>query len=625
MAGVAELIWNSLDAEAKEVKVEIGLSELGAVEVVTVFDDGHGMSHAEATDGFSELGGSWKKKRERTKNDLRALHGKEGVGRFRAFAIGGSVEWVSIARLENGSLERTLISGSLEDSEFAVDEPEAPDSGDPGTAVTIERPRQYVSKLLGEEALPWLVSQFAVYLLNCPDVRVIYQGSLLDPTSIIENEDEFELNLGQAFAPAPILKIIEWSPVAKSIKPSLVLCGSDWTVIEELTSGIEAPPDFRYTAYVSWPRFADHAGELLVGDMAPAPAAAVMEAARERIRSYLEERLTARRAEVIGRWKAEQVYPYEDEAATPVEAQERKVFDAIASAAAPAVSTETKAARLSLRLIKEALSQPPGALHRVLSEVLELSQEQLEDFDRLLDRTSLAAIIHTSKVVTDRFDFLQDLEAMLFDAGKRERLLERTQLHRVLANRGTWLFGERYRLTVDDKGLTKLLEEHLKLLGENHDPGGPVTDLDGHTRIIDLMFWKATHEADRRHHLVVELKRPSLRLGQTELNQITKYAVTVSRDQRFRTPDVTWDFWLLGDDMDEILEDLANKKDSPPGLYTEAGNYRIWVRRWAEVLEENRQRLHFFREHLECVEPDDEAELDAVVGKYLSEPTVAPT
>lgn len=621
VAGIAELIWNALDAEAEEVKVELGLTELSAIESVTVIDDGHGMSHAEATDGFSELGGSWKKKRERTRNDLRALHGKEGVGRFRAFAIGGNVEWVSLTRLDDESLERTLISGSLDNSEFSVDDAEVLDSGKPGTVVTIQRPRQHVSKLLSEDAVPWLVSQFAVYLLNFPAVRISYEGKSLDPKTIIQDEAEFELDLEQDLSVAPILKIIEWSAVAKSIKPSLVLCGSDWIALEELADGIETPPDFRYTAYVSWPGFSDHASELLVGDMAPAPAAAVIEAARNQIASYLDERLTTRRAEVIDRWKAEHVYPYEDEVATPAEAQERKVFDAIASVAAPAVSSDTKAARLSLRLIKEALAQPPGALHRVLSEVLELSPEQLEDFDRLLDRTSLAAIIHTSKVVTDRFDFLHDLEGMLFDREKQERLLERSQLHRVLANRGTWLFGERYRLGIDDKGLTKLLEEHWSLLGDERTVSEPVTDVDGHTRIIDLMFWKATHEADRRHHLVVELKRPSLKLSQTELTQIANYAVTINRDKRFRTPDVTWDFWLLGDDMDEVVEDLVNQKDSPSGLYVEGSNYRIWVRRWAEILEENRQRLHFFREHLKYVEPTDEAELDAVVDKYLSQPT----
>jgi len=288
------------------------------------------------------------------------------------------------------------------------------------------------------------------------------------------------------------------------------------------------------------------------------------------------------------------------------------------------VAKEPKAARLSLRLIKEALGQPPGALHRVLKEVLELTPEQLADFDKLLDRTSLAAMIYMSKMVTDRLDFLYDLEAMLFDHGKKERLLERKELHRVLANGRTCVFGEQYTLAVDDKGLTKVLEAHRHLLGEATPVSTPVTDAEGHTRIVDLMLSKATHFADRRQHLVVELKRPSLKLTQTELGQITNYAVAVRKDDRFKTPDVSWEFWLLGDDMDEAVQELVNRKNSPPGLYTEGERYRIWVRRWAEVLQENRQRLHFYREHLKY-EPEEEAELQDILGKYLpaAEPSAA--
>lgn len=50
--------------------------------------------------------------------------------------------------------------------------------------------------------------------------------------------------------------------------------------------------------------------------------------------------------------------------------------------------------------------------------------------------------------------------------------------------------------------------------------------------------------------------------------------------------------------MDEAVAELVNKKDQPHGLYTEGVNYRIGVRRWAEILEENRRRLHSYRDNL---------------------------
>jgi len=270
-------------------------------------------------------------------------------------------------------------------------------------------------------------------------------------------------------------------------------------------------------------------------------------------------------------------------------------------------------------LIKEALENSPGGLQRVIREVIELTPEQLADFNRLLDRTNLAAIIRVTRTVTDRLDFLADLESLLFDTGKRERLLERSQLHKILENDRTWVFGEEYALAVSDKGLTKVLEAHRKLLGLGDSLDvGPVLGADGKPLIIDLLLSKAASSPNSRKHLVVELKRPSVKLGQRELGQITDYAIAVSKDPRFKNADVEWDYWLVGDEVDDAVHALTHQQGKPSGLYADGDNYRIWVRTWSQILEENRRRLHFYREHLDYEPPDDQG-LDETLNKYLGE------
>jgi hypothetical protein len=617
LAGIAELVWNALDAEAETITISIGRTDLDGVETVLVTDNGHGMTHDGAARDFSKLGGSWKKKRPSSKNGKRPLHGKEGAGRFRAFAIGSTVEWSSVAEGFGGGLERTIVTGTLDSSEFTVSDPETIASGTAGTVVRIDRPREHAHRLLADAAQQWLVTRFAVYLIKFPSVTVTFDGTPLDPMTILEAQREIPLDealggdLGQ-----PVMRFMQWKPEAKTIEPSLVLCDVDGVALHEITDRIESAPGVRFTAYLVWPGFTQHADELLLGDLGHPVLSPVIEAARESIRGVLDELVSQRRREQIERWKKQNVYPYSGQATTTAEVHERHVFDVVASTAAPAVAKDPKAAKLSLRLIKEALGQPPGALHRVLKEVLDLTPQQLEDFDRLLERTTLASIIYLSKTVTDRLQFMHDLENILFDADKKKRLLERKELHRILANGQTWVFGETYTLAVDDQGLTKALEAHYALLDTDETVDEPVTDTEGHARIVDLMLSKAAFFADRREHLVVELKRPSVRLSQKELGQITNYAVAVSRDERFRTVKVRWEFWLLGDDMDEIVEELSNKPGQPPGLYTEGANYKVWVRRWAEVLEENRQRLHFYRDHLDY-EPEEVTELTDVLGRYL--------
>lgn len=621
LGGITELLWNALDAEAKTVTVRIVRNELEGVEAVEVEDNGHGMTHDEALRDFRRLGGSWKKlsTNRLSKNGVRTLHGKEGAGRFRAFAIGASVEWDSIASDSDGKLYRTVITGSLESSEFTVSEPNEVDTDEPKTIVRILGPREFVNRLVAEDAVTHLVIPKAVYLIKYPHIEITYDGNALDPATILQNETTIELD--QALGGdrgVPTLRIMEWKEQAKSIKPTIIMC-DDGITLGEITEGVDNRSGIPYTAYLTWGGFSDFANDILLADLGHETLQPIIDEARLAIRQHIDVRITERRAEQLDRWKKARVYPYEEEPKSPAEAQERMIFDVVATAAAPAVAKEPKAARLSLRLIRGALAQPPGALHRVLKEVLDLTPEQLADFDRLLERTSLAAVLYTSKLVTDRLDFIADLDRMLFDREKKERLLERTQLHRILANGRAWVFGEEYGLAVDDQGLTRVLEAHRALIGDATPVTQPVTDIEGHTRIVDLMLSKASFNADSRKHLVVELKRPSLKLSLTELNQITNYAMAVSKDERFKSADVAWDFWLLGDDMDGAVEELANQRNQPSGLYAARGNYQIWVRRWAEILEENRQRLHFFRDHLGYL-PGEQEELEGMLGKYLPQP-----
>ena len=89
----AELIWNAVDADANRVDVILHDDALGGLSSIEVADNGHGIPYAEAEDLFSRFGGSWKQGGHRSHEQRRILHGKEGRGRFRAFALGRVVDW----------------------------------------------------------------------------------------------------------------------------------------------------------------------------------------------------------------------------------------------------------------------------------------------------------------------------------------------------------------------------------------------------------------------------------------------------------------------------------------------------------------------------------------------------
>jgi hypothetical protein len=65
-----------------------------------ISDNGSGIPFAQAGHEFSYLGNSWKLRTGKTRERNRALHGKNGQGRFRAFGLGRKVVWETTTQID---------------------------------------------------------------------------------------------------------------------------------------------------------------------------------------------------------------------------------------------------------------------------------------------------------------------------------------------------------------------------------------------------------------------------------------------------------------------------------------------------------------------------------------------
>lgn len=623
VAGVVELIWNSLDSEADQIHVSLATSHLGAVDELEVEDNGHGMTYEEAVAGFSSLGGSWKLGTRHSKNRKRLLHGRHGKGRWRAFAIGDEVTWDSVAKGGDGSRLRVILRGSSKSlNAFEISEPES--TSDPtGTKVRVTAGTKQPTRLLGETVSTNISAKLALYLEQYPAVEITYQGARVDPKTVQAHREEYTLEVPNEHGEVTLV-VIEWSiPVDRA----LYLCDGNGMALEEIDARIQAP-GFEFTAYIRWEGFRAYENELLLADLGNPSLLPVLDAARDKLRQHFRERQSEQSRAVVDAWKSENVYPYQGEPADDVEKVERDLFEVVAITAAEAVNSATEPAgrRLSLRLIREALEQDPGSLRRILTEVLELPQDKLDELSDLLDKTTLTAIIAAAKLITGRIDFLAGLEILLFDPVSKKQLLERSQLHRILANE-TWVFGEEFALTADDESLTTVLKKHIGLLGRDKlAEERPVTDEKGKVVIVDLMLARSIEQArNRREHLVMELKRPTVKIGSDEVTQIKNYAYTVASDERFSKTDVSWDFVLVSNELTTFAEMEASQRDRQPGLLSESEGIRVWVRTWAQMLEACRHRLKFVQDSLKYRPSDEEAlrNLREVHAKYLPKSLLA--
>jgi len=636
---LAEFIWNSLDADASAIDVNIEQNELGAMSKIIVRDNGTGMEYEKAPELFKSLGGSWKRSGATTKKEGRYLHGQDGRGRFKAFALGRVAEWDVTYRKGKAvsTFTVTMTAGNMKEVVIS-DEEEAAAGKRPGVTLTISEMHKDYRSLTSDAGLQELTEIFALYLADYKNALINVDGTRIDPSAVIASQGSVNLSdvVDEGKAYAVRLDIIEWRSATNR---ALYLCNDKGFPLTQVERRFHVGA-FQFSAYVKSEYIANlqKEGTLELAEMNP-PMVVVADEAQEAIKEYFRNRAAQEARTVVEEWKESQVYPYEGEATTRIEQAERQVFDIVAVTASQYLTdfstAPSKNKAFHLRLLRQAIEKSPEELQLILGEVLKLPKRKQEELAELLRDVSLSAIISAAKIVADRLRFLTGLEAILFDADSKKRLKERSQLHQIIAQ-NCWLFGEEYNLSVDDKSLTEVLRKHRKLLGDEAVIDEPVKHVSQERGIVDLMFSRAIrrHKADELTHLVVELKAPKVKIDEKEITQTEKYAISVMKDERFKSVNTTWVFWAISDDYGEYAGYRMNKNTGSTmntGKIHEADNVSIWVKTWAQVLEENRTRLQFFQERLEY-EADKGASLKHLQEHYakflqgvlVEEPVEAP-
>lgn len=604
--GLAELLWNSLDADSTKVDVYFSTDEIGTSEII-VKDNGCGFSINEAETMFTSLGGSWKAAKDKTDGGRR-LHGKEGQGRFRAFSLGRCVEWIVVSKNKDGTNDPPyVISASADRMEsFTITDAPPGSRKEHGVTVRITEPHKEYKLFDSETAVSKLLPLFALYLKTYRSATITIGGINLDPDSAINAIRSIPLDaiLHESIEYPVELEIIEWKDRSDR---ELWLCSESGFPIEQYPKQIRGLGDFGFSAYLRSKLFDTLAenGTLSLGELNTS-LREVSDGAVRAIKHHFAQRILALGQETIRKWKAEDIYPFRESAESPVETAERELFDVVATKVAeniPAFETsDRKLKAFQLRMLRHAVERGPEELQTVITEVLNLPKAQLEQLSELLRDVSLTGVISASKMVTDRLKFLAGLEMLLFDPDSKKTLKERSQLHKIVAE-NTWIFGQEFSVSVNDRSLTEVLRKHQDKLGVDTLIDEPVRRIDGSVGIVDLMLSRSIprNREDEVEHLVVELKAPKVKIGEKECSQIKNYAFSVIEDERFTGLAAKWNFWIISNELDTYAQRESNQDNRPRGVIyrtTEGHDITVWAKTWSQVLRENKFRLEFVRERL---------------------------
>ena len=596
--GLAELIWNSLDADATVVDVRFDYNDLGTMSAIIVTDNGTGIAHNEAPELFRRLGGSWKKSGATTNIEGRFLHGQDGRGRFKAFALGRIAEW-DVTYERNRALWTFTVTMNEIQAVRISDEVEASAKAR-GVVLTVSELERDYRTFTSEPGIQELTEIFALYLSDYRSVAITVDGTKLDPAGAIASRHALNLadiiDDGNAYPTR--LELIEWRATNNR---TLYLCTDKGFPLLRVDRRFHVG-SFQFSAYVesAFVGKLQREGIIELAEMNPLINAAIDEA-YQAIKDYFRSRAAEDARTVVAEWKDENIYPFTGEPTTHIETVERQVFDIVAVNVAQYLPDFDTAPRRTspftfaccVRRSRRSQRNSSSSLKRSSSSP-SASRKSWPSSCGMFPSRRLSARRRSSRT---GLRFLMGLETILFDAEPKRRLKERSQLHRIVAQ-NCWLFGEEFNLSVDDQSLTEVLRKHRKLLGDDIAIDEPVKHISQERGIIDLMLSRAIrrHGANDLTHLIVELKAPKMKINTPEVTQIEEYAFSVAGDERFRNVNTTWDFWVISDDYGDYAAKRMLRSD---GLIYQGGNISIYVKTWGQVLESNRARLQFFQEHLE--------------------------
>lgn len=612
---IIELLWNSFDADAFNVNITLEKSQLWWDEAwiisIRIEDDWHWLPLDKIEERFKQLWYSHKKY-DQYSPLKRRYHWKKWQWRYSSLNLWKHLHIVSnyfqdwnyltyFCDIDYASPKDVVCSDIIiekkEKTWFVVEISNLnPDSKN------IE-----ISKLKEK-----IILEFADYIKTYSTENKIslflnWEYIDIDEAIIKRNTFSFnvidEVNLWQTYNFT--WEIIYWK--SKWVH-NRYFCTEEWTVLWSDSNTWLLEKNFWHSIYVKWEllriRYENNTHELLKWE--PLFDSISIEV-KNKLSNFFSNLLKENSKEFIKKLKDDNIYPYKDLPSNGIEETEREMYDVflykIHTWSSKVFSWPKESKQMILELIKTALEKDPKNIINILKSVVNLSKEELESLSWLINKFSLISLIKISKSVTDKLSFLGELDYLIhWEINKI--IKERAHLHKILEQE-LWVFWDGYIEWTSDRWMKAVLEKHIEILWrkkliENYDWLS--------SNIPDLFLYKQFPQSSewKLKHLVIELKRPWLKITTTELNQLKKYALEVSNDTRFDKEKTEWEFVLVSNLYNNEVEEEITQENRPRWCAIAKPNYKVYVKTWGEVLQWLRRKYGFLKSQLQTFDETPE-------------------
>lgn len=586
---LTQIIHNSLDADASLIKISIKYNNLGAIELVRVEDNGLGIKQPnknDIMDTFLRRGFSEKKVGQRNKFN-RNMHGKNGDGRFKSYALGAVVEWVS--KTKDSSCK---IIGNYNDPQrfqYTTEYDASFIKTETGTIFTAYANDRDI-KLYEHDKLKYSLERHFITVIEDERISIYLDGEKLTVSEHVDAEETN--NLDAPFKDVQVKTVI-WKQFDNE-NNRLFWCDQSYNILREdrLDHTVKKT---NCSLYIASKRVEEEKKNNTLELLSSNPDFVEIEKhARSKKDSFLLKQSALKSYDIINKLKDENIYPY-SKTTSSADVVAQNLYDKIIvkiNEKKPNVLKNKDTKHFIVKTVKVLLEKEPEHFANILKELLNLSTEDTIEFSKLLNQTELSNIIRTSTMVSNRLKFIEALKLLVYgDLAKN--LKERSQLHKMLVNE-TWIFGEEYNLTASDQSFNKTIQKIRESVSGMCDD-----EIEGGHRIPDLFFTSKQFYGDQQWALIVELKRPKVSIGKKELQQIKDYYDIIKSCPEFANWKV--DLLVVSSDIDKtILEgEIQDCKTGRANYYKDDPLKKIFIRRWGDILDQNAFRYKSLKQSLD--------------------------
>ena len=597
---ICEYIWNGFDAGASVIDIEIKENKFGTINFLSIKDNGSGINFSELPQKFKPFNNSEKYQNRENNLHHSIPHGKNGVGRLTFFSFATDAEWntVYVDDLGKNRAYSIYMNSNYLHEYNPNNEKEPIDTLETtGTKVSFRN----VFGIDKEKLIQSIRDKFFwfICLYSYKQYKIRLNGELIDFSSKKKREYPIDISEVDTIKHKFEITAVLWnSSLGLEYSKYYFINSNGEEVYKENTTLKKKSDEFWHSVIIKSDYF-DNFNFQSCDNGQMAFMVGKGDSEYKALIGHINSFLIQKRREYLEIASKAYIERLIDEHAYPcfnkfdfLDNYRKEQLDNIVSSlyqAEPKIFTSLNISqkKIFLRLLNTIMnSEDKESLFKVIEEVIELDEVERNNLAGLLEKTTLSNIVSTIKLIEDRIAVVQALKEIVFTKEFKAYEVKHVQ---AIVEKHYWLFGEQYHLLTSaepdfNEALRRLLYDKTgfsEFVSVEHEDAN---------KEMDIFMNKQNKTSGYFENVVVELKRPSVPIGEKQLSQVKRYMRVIQSDDRFNSPDSKWVYYLVGNHFTSdnyIQGELeTNKHHGESGLVFCTTNHKIYVKTWSEIFED---------------------------------------